>query len=157
MAETRAPVLAAICGIYCGTCPSYLAPRRGDEERVRAVAERHGISVDEVPCDGCLSARVMQPCRECRHGFRSCAAAHAVTRCSECAEFPCDRLKRFVDVHIVDGVSHHRDIIEDLEYARTEGVAALLRHQAERARCRSCGHTDYWFSRMCTKCGASLT
>ncbi len=157
MAESHDPALAAICGIYCGTCPSYLAPRREDAAQVRVVAERHGISAEEVTCDGCLSERVMKPCRECRHGFRSCTAAHAITRCYECAEFPCDRLKRFMDAHVVDGISHHRDIIEDLEYSRTHGVAALLRHQAERARCSTCGHTDYWFTRTCTKCGASLT
>ncbi len=61
--------VVGICGIYCGSCPSYLAPRVGDAEQIRLIAERHGIPEAQVPCDGCHSGRVMKTCLECVHGF----------------------------------------------------------------------------------------
>ena len=148
--------LAAICGIYCGTCPAYLAPRNGDVEQIQAVAELHGIDPDQVACDGCLSARVMEPCRVCHHGFRSCAANHHVTWCFECAEFPCERLAAFRDVHVKNGISHHERVVEHLMFMKTHGVGSWLDSQADSGRCSACGATNYWFSQTCVACGASI-
>ena len=148
--------LAGICGIYCGTCPSYLAPRSGDVEQVHAVSERHGIDPVQVVCDGCLSAHVMEPCRVCRHGFRTCAADHHVTWCFECTEFPCERLLGFRDVHVKNGISHHEHVVENLTYMKLHGVGPWLDVQAERARCDVCGTANYWFSRTCAVCCAPL-
>lgn len=148
--------LAGICGIYCGTCPSYLAPRTGDYEQVQAVAQRHGLRPDEVICDGCLSSRVMKPCRECWHGFRSCAAVHHVTWCFQCAEFPCKRLAGFRDVHVKNGISHHEHVVEHLESMKAHGLSAWLDSQAEQACCTACGTISYWYSHNCVSCGAPI-
>ena len=51
---------AAICGLFCGTCPSY---------------------PDE--CQGCLSDKLRGDCVECSMGFRACAEEHGVVRCNE--------------------------------------------------------------------------
>ena len=64
---------ASICGLFCGACPSF---------------------PDE--CQGCLSDFVREGCKGCAdHGFLDCAVSHHVTRCYECGEFPCAKLKEF--------------------------------------------------------------
>ena len=78
--------LVAICGIYCGTCPSYLAWQENDIEQLERRAQRHGISIEEVHCNGCLSDKLFSLCVECRHGFRKCAREHKVTWCFECTK-----------------------------------------------------------------------
>jgi len=148
--------LVAICGLYCGTCPSYLATRKGDTAQLRLWAASMSLTEEDVQCGGCLSSHVAKPCRECVHGFRACAAAHSVTWCFECEEFPCDRLFRFRDAHVVDGVSHHASVIEDLSFMRENGVQAWLDRQEERSKCPECGTAHYWFARFCSNCGAQL-
>jgi hypothetical protein len=148
--------IVGICGLYCGTCPSYLAPRLGDLDPIRKRAGEWGLSEEEVTCDGCLSEHVARPCQTCSHGFRQCASEHSVTWCFECGEFPCDRLYSFRDAHVVDGISHHENVIRDLEYMRTHGTAGWLATQSERAKCQTCGATNYWFTRSCAGCGATI-
>lgn len=148
--------VVGICGLYCGTCPSYLAPRRGDLEPLRERAVDWGLAVEEVTCDGCMSELVAKPCRTCVPGFRQCAREHSVTWCFECGEFPCDRLDRFRGAHVVDGVSHHEHVIDDLEYMKTHGIDSWLANQRQSARCGTCGTTNYWHARTCAGCGTKI-
>ncbi len=148
--------LIGICGLYCGTCPSYLAPRQNDLEPIRARAVEWGLSEEEVTCDGCLSERVAKPCRGCVPGFRECAREHSVTWCFECGEFPCERNWRFRDAHVVDGISHHEHVIDDLEHMRTHGIESWLATQRERAKCATCGRTNYWCVSTCAGCGTKI-
>ena len=71
--------LIGICGLYCGTCPSYLAYRKNDIEYMEKRPHEKGYSLDELRCDGCLSDKVATHCNDCRHGFRTCAAEKQVT------------------------------------------------------------------------------
>ena len=142
--------LAAICGLYCGTCPSWLAPRENDIQRVRKISEVMHIPIDEVPCDGCLSNRVTRHCQECR--IRKCAIEKQVTWCFECDEFPCRQLRDFTGSHIVDGISHHANVIEDLRYMRERGIEQWLEQQDKAGRCPQCAKRLYWFSRKCPVC-----
>ena len=148
--------VVGICGLYCGTCPSYLAPRLGDPDRIRERAVEWGLPEDDVKCDGCLSERVAKPCQTCVPGFRQCAGEHSVTWCFECDQFPCDRLHRFRDAHVVDGISHHENVIDDLEYMRVNGIDSWLATQRDLAKCRTCGATNYWFTWTCAGCGTKL-
>ena len=106
--------LVGICGLYCGTCPSYLAYRKKDIEYMEKRSQEEGCSLDELRCDGCLSDNVSVHCKDCRHGFRACAADKQENWCFECDEFPCQRLKDFTGVHVVNGISHHEHVIDDL-------------------------------------------
>ena len=99
--------VVGICGLFCGICPSYA----------------DGI------CSGCLSDNVKGECSECRHGFRDCAKEHGITWCNECHDFPCQRLKDFKDVHVVNGISHHEYIIEYVAKQRDIGIAAWVKEQ----------------------------
>ena len=144
--------MAAICGIYCGTCPHYLAPREHDSEQLETLSREKGIPIEKIGCDGCLSDRVSPHCVDCRHGFRQCAEEKEVTWCFECSEFPCQRLKDFINIHIVNGISHHEHVIEELQYMKEQGVERWVEKQATAGRCPQCGKELYWFSRQCPIC-----
>jgi hypothetical protein len=145
--------LAGICGIYCGNCPAYLAPRQGDEGELAGLAQENNMTSQEVGCNGCLSDRLMPECRECRHGFRACAKEHDVTWCFECQEFPCQRLESFRGIHIRNGVSHHRNVVKELQRMKDAGVDAWLERKTKQSACQDCGRTLYWFERVCRFCG----
>ena len=115
-----------------------------------------GLSKEDICCDGCLSERVAMECRECKHGFRSCASRHGVTWCFQCAQFPCDRLRDFSREHVVNGICHHARIIEDLTYLRDNGTQDWADRQEHRSDCPVCGRPWYWFSKECKVCGARI-
>jgi len=144
--------LVGICGIYCGTCPSYLAPRENDVAELERRSKELDYTIEELRCDGCHSDKVMPSCVECRPGFRKCASEHGVTRCFECADFPCQRLEDFKHVHIVDGISHHEHLIEELQYIKDNGTDAWLEKMDREGRCPQCGKLLYWFVRDCPDC-----
>lgn len=146
--------MAGICGLYCGDCPNYLAPRLGDHETLSRLAAERGVSPEAMACDGCLSSNVAVECRECSHGFRACAEQHGVTWCFECGEFPCARLASFKDIHVVNGVSHHGRVVEKLRSMRTMGVEDWVKKRAAETAC-ACGRPLYWHHKACPVCGIS--
>lgn len=148
--------VVGICGLYCGTCPIYLAHRKNDIDQLRKISEETGVPVEKVYCDGCLSANVFSRCEDCRHGFRQCATENKVTWCFECPNFPCKRLSDFRDVHVVDGISHHAHVIDDLQSIKEHGIKKWLERQAREAVCPECGASLYWFSRKCSNCQAEI-
>lgn len=147
---------AGICGIYCGSCPNYLAFRNGDVEMIKQLAQDKGFPGDAMRCDGCLSNRVSLHCAGCRHGFRACAEDHGVTWCFECADFPCQRLEDFRDVHIIDGISHHATVVEELSDMKTTGVVNWVKKNDAESRCPECDASNYWFARKCSVCSRSI-
>ena len=144
--------LVGICGLYCGTCPKYLAPRNQDREYINQNSRETGYPPEEIRCDGCLSEHVFPSCRDCRHGFRRCAEEKGVTWCFECREFPCQRLRDFLPIHVVNGISHHARLIEELMYLKEHGVEAWLKKQDREGRCPQCGKMLYWYDRICSGC-----
>jgi hypothetical protein len=144
--------LVGICGIYCGTCPKYLAPRIPDEAYLRQSSMETGYSVDEIQCDGCLSDRVYRDCVDCRHGFRRCAQEKNVTWCFQCGDFPCQRLRGFLDIHVVNGISHHARLIEELQSMKDEGIDTWIEKQEESSCCRQCDKRLYWSDHQCPDC-----
>ena len=147
--------LVGICGLYCGTCPYYLAFRNTDTDTINRLSQSQEMPAEEVRCDGCLSGRTSKHCTECRHGFRECADNHGVTWCFQCEMFPCRRLKDFEDVHVVNGISHHETIIKDLEHMKKHGVDDWIGIQEERSKCSGCGTVQYWYDRECPTCNRS--
>ena len=123
--------VVGICGLFCETCPTFA----------------DGI------CDGCLSGHVAEACVECRHGFRDCAAEHGVTWCSQCSGFPCERLAKFRDCHVVNGISHHEHILEYVARQREIGVKAWVEEQEKANACPVCGSLMIWCERTCRNCG----
>ena len=151
-AAGKANELIGICGIYCGTCPRYLAPRDNDVEYLKKASQESGFPIEEIRCDGCLSDNVFPACRDCRHGFRRCAGEKKVTWCFQCPEFPCSRLLSFLPIHVVNGVSHHARLIQELEYVKEQGIEKWLEKQDRSGRCPNCGKMLYWYARECPAC-----
>lgn len=77
--------MAAVCGLYCGNCSNYLAPREGDIQKLRQISEERDMTLEEIRCDGCLSDRnAFAPVVKCPRGIRECAEGHGITWCFEC-------------------------------------------------------------------------
>ena len=121
--------LAAICGLFCGTCPKY--PGR---------------------CSGCLSDRVIAECVECRHGFRTCIAEKGIERCCDCAELPCARLAAFMPIHVENGIVHHEHVVDDLRMMREIGVQAWVDKQVHDHTCPVCGTLIPWMESETHSC-----
>ena len=119
--DKYSPALAGICGLFCGTCPSF------PEE-----------------CEGCLSGKVAEKCLDCRMGFRKCAGEKGVTRCYECLDFPCKRLEDFIPIHVVNGIVHHENVIKDLFLMKEIGVQHWVDKQTEEHTCTVCGQLIPW-------------
>ena len=156
MMKQDAYELVGICGIYCGTCPSYLAWQENDIEQLERRAQRNGISIEEVHCNGCHSDKVMPSCVECRPGFRKCAREHKVIWCFECTDFPCQRLREFRDIHVEYGISHHEHLIDELQYIKEHGINSWLAKQEKAGRCPKCEKGLYWFTQTCPNCQTQI-
>ncbi len=148
--------LVGICGLYCGSCPSYIADRENDIEELENRARELDITVEDARCRGCHSDRVMVHCVECRNGFRQCAREQGVTWCFECGDFPCDRLRDFRDIHVINGISHHTRVIEDLQYMKEHGIEQWVAEQEKAGRCPGCGKSLYWYTRICPVCQTGI-
>ncbi len=144
--------LVGICGIYCGTCPRYLAPRIQDDAYLKQTSRETGYSTEEIRCDGCLSEKVYPACIDCRAGFRRCAKEKNITWCFQCPDFPCQRLRDFLDIHIVNEISHHAKLIEELQAMKDQGIDAWIEKQEKAGRCRGCGKMLYWYDLQCSNC-----
>ncbi|NMS91366.1 DUF3795 domain-containing protein [Clostridioides difficile] len=120
---------AAICGLFCGTCPEY--PKN---------------------CHGCLSDNVNVECSTCDHGFRDCSELNNVTRCYECDKFPCDRLHDFKNKHIVNGICHHKNVINNLQYMKENSVPKWIEKQITENTCPNCNKLIVWFDKDTHKC-----
>lgn len=148
--------LVGICGIYCGTCPRHLAPRIQDDAYLTQTSLETGYSADEIRCDGCLSEKVYPACIDCRAGFRRCAQERNVTWCFQCQEFPCQRLRDFLDIHIVNGISHPAKLIEELQSMKDRGIDAWIEKQEETDCCPRCGRILYWYDLQCSRCQSPI-
>ena len=148
--------LVGICGLYCGTCPKYLAYHERDEEELEKMSRKDGVPVGDIRCDGCLSDRVYGRCIDCRHGFRRCAEEKKVTWCFQCPEFPCKRLEDFSKIHVVNGICHHERVIEHLQFMKDHGIERWVERQNGENACPDCGKMLYWYSLECPRCRARV-
>lgn len=132
--QYNANEVTGICGLFCETCPTFA----------------------DGNCGGCLSDRVAERCVACIPGFRDCAREHGIVRCSECKDYPCDRLRRFKDCHVVNGISHHEHILDYVRDQRDMGVEAWVREQEALHTCPECGTMTVWCERKCRGCGKDV-
>jgi predicted amidophosphoribosyltransferase len=120
------------------------------------MSQADGVPVEEIRCDGCLSDHVYGPCTDCRHGFRRCAEEKKVTWCFQCPDFPCKRLEDFSKIHVVNGIWHHKRIIENLQFMKDRGIDEWVKQQEKEGACPSCGKMLYWYSLKCPRCHAVI-
>ena len=89
----NAKPIISVCGDDCAVCPRFLAET---EEELHETAEfwfkagwrDHVVTNEEIRCTGC-------GCRpNCSFMLLPCTKEHKVTKCRECGEFPCDKVKK---------------------------------------------------------------
>jgi len=129
------------CGLYCGSCPSYLATKAGK------AAE---LGLDE--CQGCRSDVVAKSwCAICTH--KACARAKGVEFCYECDEYPCPDLEGFKNA---PDWPYHTEIYDYMATIKTRGKEAWLCEMRTRWSCPSCGREASWWDLACQGCGTTL-
>lgn len=148
--------LAAPCGLYCGACSIRSAVGRNDSKLIQQIADGlalylgHPVAVEDLNCDGCLSAVRAAPCREC--AIRDCAAAKGIDWCSRCPDFPCQIITDFNN----DGLAHHSEVLDSIRRQQGVGIDVWIEEQEQRWRCHKCGRSTDWYAAQCPCCGAEL-
>jgi hypothetical protein len=100
--------LIAPCGMNCAVCRAYLRPHN--------------------PCHGCNDVEQNKPKTRAGCSLRLCDKRSG-DFCYECAEFPCDRLKRLdLRYRTRYGMSE----IENLEHIRDNGMRSFLAKERKR-------------------------
>lgn len=123
---------ASICGLFCGACPAF-----------------------PDQCHGCFSDFVRECCKNCAdHGFLDCAVSHHATRCYECEEFPCDKLREFSTKPIINGICNHANVIPDSKRMRAVGVSEWISEKIAEHKCPKCGELINWFEMRTHTCKA---
>jgi hypothetical protein len=147
--------LVAVCGMYCGACPTYIASQTNDEEKKRTVLKQFlalsaRLKTEDFVCDGCMSAgRIYPGCRG--YAIRSCPnGKQGVARCSDCPDFPCSRI---TDSNKA-GMVYHGDVLHNLEQVRMIGINKWAKYEEERWQCPKCHSPISWIDTKCLNCGA---
>ena len=118
--------LVAPCGMYCGTCRSYLILKKNlFEEKGRK--------------SGCKGCRIRN--KNCSFIKRDCALIRKkeIDFCYECESFPCSNLKR-----IDEGYSERYNVsfISNLERLQEVGLEQWLKEKEDLYRCPECGYLE---------------
>ena len=89
-----------VCGDNCSLCPRLIATQSGSieaMEKVAALWHRAGlrdrvVSAEEIACHGCRSLK------KCAfEDLKKCVGSKKVRNCGECADYPCDKLKKIFE------------------------------------------------------------
>jgi len=128
--------LVAPCGMNCALCSAYLAG-----------------TIQSQP-----DARKMTSCAGCRPRNKKCAFLKGrceqlklgkVKYCYECADFPCERLKRLDERY---RKNYNYSMIATLREIKSSGVEEVLKTQREHHRCPRCGGVICIHNRKCYHC-----
>ncbi len=141
--------LAGICGAYCGACPVYLAWADQDMPRLEALARELHTTTDRLMCTGCRTPAAFCFGGDCE--VKSCAQERGVAFCPDCADYPCDRIRR---AHV--GPAYRGLLSRDAKRLHDLGVSAWLREEDAKWRCSGCGAKVPAGSEDCPGCGRAL-
>lgn len=133
------PVTAAYCGLYCGSCPIF----RQTEDHLKGKIEK-----PSVICRGCRSDVLSPWCSKC--SLKDCAKGKSIRFCFACSDFPCDNLNTFAND---PNYPYHKEILENLQMIKNEGIQNWLKQQKERWSCSTCQIRLNWRETACPECG----
>ena len=129
--------LVAPCGMNCALCWAYQAQAYD--------LKKQGFN--RKYCPGCNPRG-----KHCLHMSKICETVGKgrVRFCYECADFPCERLKR-LDLRY--RTKYHLSMIDNLRFIRDQGMEAFLRNQENRWTCEKCGeHMVCCHNGLCLYC-----
>ena len=139
--------LAAVCGLYCGSCGIYLATKDNDTERLIQYAIVLNQTFDETLCDGCRAARRSAHCAKiCL--FMDCAFNNGVEFCGACQRFPCKELTDFQKK-----MPHRVEIVASLNRLNEISTEQWLAEMKENYSCPKCDSVNSAYDISCRKCG----
>jgi hypothetical protein len=96
----------AYCGLFCHTCPIFLATREENLEKQEGMRTQianlcndlYGLiytANDISDCDGCRTegGRLFTGCQSCE--IRKCARMKELENCAQCSDYICGKLETF--------------------------------------------------------------
>ena len=93
--------LIAYCGYRCDLCPAFQATQKNDWEGLSKLSREwetlfgFHLEPEQLECDSCRRESGRRVDKGC--SVRACCRQKGLETCAECAEYPCDSLKkRFV-------------------------------------------------------------
>jgi len=128
------------CGLYCGSCPIYLA--RFYPKLKAQMAEELHCKEEEVVCNGCRELTEKCWGRHCK--IRLCAENQDVQYCRACPQAPCDRVKRL-------SMGYWDMPEQQLQELEQMGEGEFLKLMQQRWTC-TCGHPISAQSFRCVAC-----
>jgi hypothetical protein len=137
--------LAAVCGLYCGSCSVYIGTHE-DEKRLQAFADRSNQTLEETRCNGCRSDKRTAYCNSCT--FTKCAADKRIEFCAFCEEYPCNDLKVFQSQY-----PHRIELWESHKRIKEAGWETWFNEMNDHYSCKKCGTLNSAYDINCRKCG----
>jgi hypothetical protein len=136
---------AAVCGLFCPSCTVYIATNE-DPSRRAGLAKILNTDEESLLCDGCRADRMSSFCKSC--SFRSCADKKGISFCSECEEYPCEKLVAFQAER-----PHRIDLWKSLDEVRHIGLDGWFAKMERDYTCEKCGTINSAYDTICWKCG----
>jgi hypothetical protein len=137
---------AAVCGLYCPACSVFIATQE-DPARLKFLADRGGITPEEMECYGCRSHKRIPYCDTCK--LYPCAQEKGIDFCGECDDYPCDDLKEFQSL-----APHRLELWEAHEQIIKEGYEKWMEDMKDHYSCSKCDAINSAYDLQCRSCGA---
>ncbi|NDP28471.1 MAG: DUF3795 domain-containing protein [Flavobacterium sp.] len=139
--------LAAVCGLYCGSCGIFLATQENDSEKILQYAIVLNQTIDETLCDGCGAKRKSFHCSKmCT--FIDCKLKKGVVSCVECEDFPCKSLIEFKSK-----MPHRIEIIQSQNRMKEIGIENWIIEMQAYFSCPDCKTMNSAYEITCRNCG----
>ncbi len=92
--------LIGACGLVCNDCLAFKATLTNNDQLRDTTAQFWSTiygtphTKDDINCQGCMAEGAKYAhCNECE--YRLCAIERGLNNCSECKDYPCEKLSRF--------------------------------------------------------------
>ena len=132
--------LAAPCGIYCGTCRSYLIKKKN-------------LFKEKNRKQGCLGCRIRN--KNCTFIKKDCPPIrkNEIEYCYECVKFPCDNLKKIDNIYLN---RYNVSPIGNLKRLQEVGLEVWLKEKETLYKCPKCGGEISVHDAECFDCGYKI-
>jgi len=140
--------LAAVCGLFCPSCTIYIASMY-DHARLQSLAERFGVTAEQMECHGCRSDKRGVYCNT-RCKMTKCATEKGIEFCGECPEYPCAELKAFQAQ-----MPHRIELWASQERIKVGGFEKWYSEMIEQYSCLNCGTINSAYDLACRHCATT--
>ena len=94
----KKPEMIAVCGLDCGPCD--MREASDDPKLAKEIVEwfererNEGLKIEDIHCRGCKGDREEHWAPDCWI-LQCCVDEKGLEFCSDCGDFPCDRLEKW--------------------------------------------------------------